>query len=182
MIGVSEPENVAHVLDYYVLETASGAEQRNAALPCKTNDAKGAVHVAIGTRRTDEEPRETGQLTFEVGIQCVGCNPLHRKRVRNVTQRSIRGLVGCFGGAVIPDNGKLRHAVVASPLMIGNRTRDETNGTRRPARRHLVEPNELNARARGAAKCRAGPGPARRAELARQREILASRAIRDGPP
>jgi hypothetical protein len=109
VIGVSEPENVAHVLDDYVLETASSAKQGNAPIPGEADHSKGSVHVPVGTRWANKEPREAAELSFHVRLDLVGGNPLNRKGVGNVSEGCIGGLMCCFCWVVVPDYRNLGH-------------------------------------------------------------------------
>ncbi len=59
MVCVSEPENVAHMLNNDVLETTSGTHERNSALPGESNHIERRLHVSIRTGRRDENPTQT---------------------------------------------------------------------------------------------------------------------------
>jgi len=84
MVGVSVPEDVARELDDRVLETPSGADQRNAALARVANGREGAFHAAVRARRRDPHAVVRGQTLFPISGR-VGRHP--REVERDVLER-----------------------------------------------------------------------------------------------
>src|SRR5262249_59358351 len=83
----SEPENVARELDDRVLESASGADERNAALARVADRLQGAGHAAIRTRRRDPHAVVTREARLGRGTNRLGADPFERQA--EVTQRAI---------------------------------------------------------------------------------------------
>ena len=82
MLGRRNSENVSCVLDQYVLEAASGADERYAALAGDSHRTECALHALVRARRSDPEaavPR--GQLAVRTGaasgLLVVDVDPAH---------------------------------------------------------------------------------------------------------
>ena len=78
MVGVLEAEDVSHVLDDHVLEAASGADERHAALAGQADDLESRLHVPVRTRGRDPEGvvvRDGGLGIDGVGAEPVECEP-----------------------------------------------------------------------------------------------------------
>src|SRR5438132_13183511 len=76
VVGVSEPENVARELDDRVLETASGADEGDAALARVADRRERAVHAAVRARRRDPEAAVPGQPRLGLVLDRVRRHPL----------------------------------------------------------------------------------------------------------
>lgn len=55
MVCVSEPENVAHILDHDVLKATSGSQEGNAPLSRRPNHLKNSIRVPVGASRCNEK-------------------------------------------------------------------------------------------------------------------------------
>jgi len=55
MVCVSEPENVAHILDHDVLKASSGSQEGNAPLSRRPNYLKDSIRVPVGASRRNEK-------------------------------------------------------------------------------------------------------------------------------
>jgi 23S rRNA (uracil1939-C5)-methyltransferase len=101
MLCACDSEDIPRVLDQYVLEAASGGDERNAALARDRDGAECALHAPVRTCRCDPEPRET--LPELVGWRHrVGWDPLALGL--HVGQAGIERRVGFVPGLVVADD------------------------------------------------------------------------------
>lgn len=99
VVGVPVPEDVAHVLDNDVLETASGADERYATLACVVNRLERRLHVPIGARRSDPET--------VVWRERFDCELVRRDPIRidaSVLEPAVSSRVCLVSGVVVADD------------------------------------------------------------------------------
>ena len=101
MICVSEPENVPHMFENDVLETASGPDQRHSSLAGEADDLQNRFHVSVGTGRSDEEPVDP--IEVPPGYFVRG-DPLERGPLRQAFKRAGGGDVGGVPLVVVADD------------------------------------------------------------------------------
>ncbi len=96
-----QPQDVACVLDQYVLEAASGADEWNAALPSHANGAQHAVHALVGAGRSDPEAGVSRREQVGRG-HGVGGNPLPCRA--SVRERRVERGVRLVAWIVVADD------------------------------------------------------------------------------
>jgi hypothetical protein len=101
VIGLGNLQNVAGVLDEYVLEAASGADQRYAPLPCRGDRPQRTLHASVGAGRGDPE---AGVPSAEGigGRDRVGRDPLPSDP--RVIERRLECLMGAVAGPAVADD------------------------------------------------------------------------------
>jgi hypothetical protein len=98
MLRIPEPEHVARVLDYRVLEASAGAEKRQAGFAAEPDCAHGAVEAAVRAAGRTPERIEASQLggvavAERSRVQPPDLRPRAEGR-RRVLDRSVRRRMG----------------------------------------------------------------------------------------